>query len=187
MSTNQKPVRNSCWCRRTISRKRRRTRLRATAFPRRREVINPARDGREFSAGATQSVSSLPCRVKPSRFTRSYSDACVRRRAFGNENEPVICISPDCTAGSLLPRSRSGEDPKKRTTPEFTNSAGTEQAIQQETQLQREIPLPRQDLFQSSLRAEWWGLELSPERRFRSFAHTPRGARHRPGCRCIFS
>ena len=105
MSTNQKPARNSCWCRRTISRKRRRTRLRATAFPRRREVINPARDGREFSAGATQSVSSLPRRVKPSRFTRSYSDACVRRRAFGNENEPVICISPDCTAGSLLPRS----------------------------------------------------------------------------------
>src|SRR5437016_12143376 len=131
MSTNLKPARNSCWCRRTSSRKRRRTRLRATAFPRRREVINPARDGREFSAGATQSVSSLPRRVKPSRFTRSYSDACVRRRAFGNENEPAGCISRDRTAEVFPPEGTLGRRlRKKKEAPEFTNWAGTQPATQ---------------------------------------------------------
>src|SRR5205823_13267494 len=84
--TNQTPCRSSCWCRRTISRKRRRTRLRMTAPPRRPEVTNPARHGPEFSTGMTFNISSLARCVMPSRFTRSYSERCVRRRAFGKEN-----------------------------------------------------------------------------------------------------
>src|SRR5262249_924794 len=58
--TNQKPRRSSCWCRRTISRKRRRTRLRTTAPPRRLEVTNPARHALEFSTGITFNIRSLP-------------------------------------------------------------------------------------------------------------------------------
>lgn len=87
MSTNQKPSRSSCWCRRTISRKRRRTRLRSTAPPSRRDVMNPARHGPQFSTGRILNVRCLPRCVTPSRFRRSYCVGCVRRRAFGNENE----------------------------------------------------------------------------------------------------
>ena len=92
-STNQKPSRSSFWCRRTISRKRRRMRLRMTAPPSRPEVMNPARHGPEFSIGSTLNIRCLPRRVTPSRFTRSYCDRCVRRRALGNENEPRGAIS----------------------------------------------------------------------------------------------
>jgi hypothetical protein len=81
-----------CWCRRTISRRRRRTRLRTTAPPMRREVTKPTRHGPAFSIGATLAIRSLPRRVNPSRFTRSYSDACVRRRALGKENESARFI-----------------------------------------------------------------------------------------------
>ena len=87
MSTIQKPSRRVCWCWRTISRRRRRTRLRTTAPPMRREVTKPTRHGPEFSTGTTLAIRSLPRRVNPSRFTRSYSDACVRCRALGKENE----------------------------------------------------------------------------------------------------
>ena len=90
--TNQTPRRSSCWCRRTISRKRRRTRLRTTAPPRRPEVTNPARHGPEFSTGIAFNIRSLPRCVMPSRFTRSYSERCVRRHAFGKENEPAGAI-----------------------------------------------------------------------------------------------
>jgi hypothetical protein len=92
-STNQKPSRSSCWCRRTISRKRRRMRLRMTAPPSRREVMNPACHGPEFSTDSTLNMRYLPRRVTPSRFIRSYCDECVRRRALGNENEPRGAIS----------------------------------------------------------------------------------------------
>src|SRR4029453_14191316 len=84
---NQKSCRKSRWCRRKISRKRRRTRLRATALPRRREVMKPTRDRPEFSTATVLSISSLPRPTRPSRFTRSYSDVRVRRRCFGNESE----------------------------------------------------------------------------------------------------
>jgi len=84
------PFRSSCWCRRTISRKRRRTRLRTTAPPRRPEVTNPARHGSEFSVGIAFNIRSLPRCVIPTRFTRSYSERCVRRRVFGNENELTL-------------------------------------------------------------------------------------------------
>jgi hypothetical protein len=106
MSTKQKPARNSCWCRRTISRKRRRMRLRTTAPPIRREVTNPARDGPEFSIGATFNIRSLPYRVMPSRLTRSYSDRCLRRRLFRNENESLeaICTADPHAINLLIPR-----------------------------------------------------------------------------------
>ena len=95
MITNQTPCRSSCWCRRTISRKRRRTRLRTTAPPTRPEVTNPARHGPELSIGITFNIRSLPRCVIPFRFTRSYSERCVRRRVFGNENEFtfVVCVA----------------------------------------------------------------------------------------------
>jgi hypothetical protein len=130
--TNQTPCRSSYWCRRTISRKRRRTRLRTTAPPRRPEVMNPARQ--EFSSEITLKIRSLPRCAMPSRFTRSYSERCVRRRAFGKENEPAVDIwnanfpspgHPTSRAISQLPREfrtkevfhrRSAED-SKRTNP----------------------------------------------------------------------
>jgi hypothetical protein len=59
----------------------------------RREAINPARHGPEFSTATTLSIRSLPRRVKPSRFTCSYSEAFVRRRLFGKEKEPVGAMS----------------------------------------------------------------------------------------------
>jgi hypothetical protein len=92
MITNQTPCRNSCWCRRIISRKRRRMRLRTTAPPRRPEVTSPARQGQEFSTGITFNIRNLPRCVMPSRSTRSYSERCVRRRVFGKGNEPVDAI-----------------------------------------------------------------------------------------------
>ena len=106
ISTNQKPPRNSCWCWRTISRKRRRMRLRTTAPPMRREVTNPAREGPEFSTNATFNIRSLPRCVAPSRLTRSYSDRCVRRRFFRKENEArgAICTANPPTIDRLIPR-----------------------------------------------------------------------------------
>src|SRR5262249_41324590 len=98
--TNQTPPRSSYWCRRTISRKRRRTRLRTTAPPRRTEVTNPARQGHEFSTGITFNIRNLPRCVRPPRFTRSYSERCVRRRAFENENETTFAV---CVAKTSIP------------------------------------------------------------------------------------
>ena len=104
MITNQTLCRTSCWCRRTISRKRRRTRLRTTAPPTRPEVTNPARHGPELSIGITFNIRSLPRCVLPCRFTRSYSERCVRRRIFGNGNEFtfVVCVAK-AFAGTKLP------------------------------------------------------------------------------------
>src|SRR5262249_28503115 len=59
----------------------------------RREVIRPTRDGPEFSTAVTLSITSLPRRTRPSRFTRSYSDARVKRRAFEKENEAGCAMS----------------------------------------------------------------------------------------------
>jgi len=108
-STNQKPSRSSCWCRRTISRKRRRMRLRMTAPPSRPEVMNPARHGSEFPTGRALNMRCLPRRLTPFRFTRSYCDRCVRRRALGNENEPrgPISIGSALIIHRLVSRLRS--------------------------------------------------------------------------------
>ena len=104
MITNQTLCRSSCWCRRTISRKRRRTRLRTTAPPTRPEVTNPARHGPELSIGIAFNIRSLPRCVIPFRFTRSYSERCVRRRTFGNGNEFtfVVCVPKPLTEPSCL-------------------------------------------------------------------------------------
>lgn len=183
----------------------------------RREVTNPTRHGPEFSTETTLVIKSLPRRVKPSRFTRSYSDACVRRRVLGKENESarfmLISISyhkpercwraelrgtnlglakladPIRHAASVQQKS-SPKEPgrrllKKSDVPESRNRAAIQPAIRP---LQEEIPLLQRDwLPQSLLRAESWRLELPPARLSRSFARTPRVARHWPGCRCIFS
>ena len=125
ISTNQKPPRNSCWCLRTISRKRRRTRLRTTATPMRREVTNPARDGPEFSTNATFNIRSLPRRVVPSRLTRAYSDRCVKRRSFRKENEPrgAICTVNSPTIDRLIPRRLRPVSPRE------TRSPGTKEVF----------------------------------------------------------
>src|SRR5256885_1345956 len=72
---------------------RRRTRLRAIALPRRREVTTPARNGLAFSTASTPNTNSFPRCTTPSRFTRSNSEARVNRRVFGNENETGGAIS----------------------------------------------------------------------------------------------
>ena len=82
------------------------------------------RDKPEFSTTAVLSISSLPRRTKPSRFTRSYSDACVKRRAFEKENEvgwamsSVIWISFVIQSASVQQKSSperiSGEDFAKK-------------------------------------------------------------------------
>jgi hypothetical protein len=101
--------RSSCWCRRIISRKRRRTRLRTTAPPSRPEVTNPARHGPEFSIGIAFNIRSLPRCVIPFRFTRSYSERCVKRRVFGNDNELTFVV---CGAKSFV-RERAASRPSR--------------------------------------------------------------------------
>jgi len=86
------PCRSSCCWRRTISRKRRRTRLRITAPPTRADVMDPARHRPESSSVIAFKIRSLPRCVIPFRFTCSYSERCVRRRAFGNENELTFVV-----------------------------------------------------------------------------------------------
>jgi hypothetical protein len=73
-------------------------RLRTTAPPRRPEVTNPARHGAEFSNSIAFSIKSLPRCVIPLRFTRSYSERCVRRRVLGKDNEPnfVFRVTTTC-------------------------------------------------------------------------------------------
>ncbi len=66
--------------------------MRTTAPPRRPEVTNPARHGPEFSTGIAFNIRSLPRCVMPFCFTRSYSERCVKRRAFGKENKPASAI-----------------------------------------------------------------------------------------------
>jgi hypothetical protein len=111
MTTNQKPPRSSCWCRRTISRKRRRTRLRTTAPPSRRAVTKPARHGPQFSIGAVFNIRRLPRCVTPFRFTHSYSDRCVSRRVFGKENELGCDIASDDFPIPDWPISRATSQP----------------------------------------------------------------------------
>src|SRR6478752_6121612 len=117
MITNQTSCRSSCWCRRTISRKRRRTRLRTTAPPTRPEVTNPARHGPELSIGITFNIRSLPRCVIPFRFTRSYSERCVRRRIFGNGNEFTFVV---CVAKAFLrDQAASGRSRDSRSTAQY--------------------------------------------------------------------
>jgi hypothetical protein len=52
---------------------------------------------------------------------------------------------------------------------------------------QREIPLSQLGWLLQSLWPDSWQPDLPQARLFRSFARTPRGARHWPECRCICS
>jgi hypothetical protein len=189
--TNQISCRSSCWCRRTISRKRRRTRLRTTAPPMRPEVTNPARHGPEFSIGSTFNIRSLPRCVIPPRFTRSYSERCVRRRVFGNENELTFVVyvaktfvceraasrrSRDCEpplSTKQIFHRKSGEDFSKEKSSSLIQGA-TRQVIPRRQPVlqwyqsanqwwQLELPLQRDSSLQSPQAAGSWELDLSQE------------------------
>jgi len=121
MTTIQKSSRKSCWCLRTISLRRRRTRLRTTAPPRRRPVIKPARDAPEFCTARVASTMNLPRSAWPPSFTRSKSEVRAKRRVFGKENKRASRTSiidlaiPNRTGGfcrtaKVFPRKRSRED-----------------------------------------------------------------------------
>ena len=124
MSTIQKSCRRSYWCVRTISRRRRRTRLRKTALPTCRLVINPTREAPEFWTARTLITMNLPRSARPSRFTRLKSAVRVRRRVLGKENAraPGMSIVDLTTAielqlcraffrtAKVFPRNVSGED-----------------------------------------------------------------------------
>lgn len=121
MSTIQKSSRKSCWCLRTISRRRRRTRLRTTAFPRRPLVIKPARARPEFCTTREARTMNLPRSGWPASFTRSKSEVRVKRRVFGKENKPASRTSiidlaihnrtgGFCRTAKVFPRKRSRED-----------------------------------------------------------------------------
>ena len=121
MTTIQKSSRKSCWCLRTISRRRRRTRLRTTAPPRRPLVIKPARGAPEFRTARVASTMNLPRSAWPPSFTRSKSEVRVKRRVFGKENKRASRTSivdlaiHNRTGGfsrtaTVFPRKRSRED-----------------------------------------------------------------------------
>ena len=121
MTTIQKSSRKSCWCLRTISRRRRRTRLRTTAPPRRPLVIKPARDAPEFCTARVARTMNLPRSAWPASFTRSKSEVRVKRRVFGKENKrasrtSIIDLAIHnrtggfCRTAKVFPRKRSRED-----------------------------------------------------------------------------
>src|SRR4029453_15428930 len=121
MSTIQKSSRKSCWCLRTISRRRRRTRLRTTAPPRRPLVIKPALDAPEFCTARVASTMNLPRSAWPASFTRTKSEVRTKRRVFGKENKrasrtSIIDLAIHnrtggfCRTAKVFPRKRSRED-----------------------------------------------------------------------------
>ena len=81
--------------------------------------MNPARHGPEFSTGITFNIRSFPRRVTPSRLKRSYSEESVRRRPFGNENEPgcgmwVAKNLGDVSTKEIFPRNPAEDFSRKR-------------------------------------------------------------------------
>jgi hypothetical protein len=92
------PGKSGC-CLRTISRSRRRTRLRTTAEPMRFDVTKPARSGfrsvrpalRTGSGpGSTLKMRKAPRCERPSSFIRSNSDDWMSRRDLGKERARVM-------------------------------------------------------------------------------------------------
>ena len=121
MTTIQRPSRKLCWYLRTISRRRRLTRLRTTALPRRPLVIKPARVAPEFCTVRAARTMNLPRSAWPPSFTRSKSEVCVKRRVFGKENKPAPRTSiidlatydrtgDFCRTAKVFRRKRSRED-----------------------------------------------------------------------------
>ena len=84
ITTNQSPSRNLARCARTISRSRRRVRLRMTAFPIRFDVTNPARNS--FSPVASvPRIKNAPRCAEPSFFTRANSAGWTSRFRLGKD------------------------------------------------------------------------------------------------------
>jgi hypothetical protein len=109
--------------------------------------MNPARQGPEFSTGITFNISSLPRRVTPSRLKRSYSEESVRRRAFGNENEPAFGM---WAAKNLYPGtscSRGGRDCECTTSVQKKSSPGIQRKISREKETGRFIARATQQVF----------------------------------------
>lgn len=179
------PCRSSCWCRRTISRKRRRTRFRTTAPPTRPEVTNPARHTQQFSIASAFSITSLPRCVIPFRFTRSYSERCVSRHVFGNDNELtfVVCVAKPFVRDRAAQDALANHGPRLSTKEIFHRNPGgrllkeknfsvTAQAATPQVfprcqpanrWWQLELRLQRDSSLQSSQGAESWELDLSQE------------------------
>jgi len=87
ISTIQKPSFNRGRVSRTISRSRLRARLRMTALPMRREVINPTRmPGSEVLS--TLNTMNFPDHELPPFLTFPNSEALARRAAFGKRKVP---------------------------------------------------------------------------------------------------
>jgi hypothetical protein len=84
-TTNQKPFRNRGCSVRTMSRNRRRTRLRTTAPPIRFEVTKPTRKNFSSFCGSTPNRSARPRCVVPSFLTRVNSTGRTRRFVLGND------------------------------------------------------------------------------------------------------
>ena len=88
------------------------------------------------------------------------------------------------------PRDSREKTSQKENAAELTNRAVSELAIpllQRETQLfqRRKSRLLTPDCL--LLGADSWRVEFSSARLSQSFAHTPQGVQHWPGCRYIFS
>ena len=86
ISTSQIPARILCWCVRTVSRRRRRTRLRTTAPPTRFDVTKPARNAGSSATARTPSTRVPPRWVAPSAFTCAKSPGRTSRFVFGKVN-----------------------------------------------------------------------------------------------------
>jgi hypothetical protein len=77
------PGATSCRCSLRISRRRRRIRLRLTAFPSAFLTLHPNRLSSK-PLGRRKTVNWLVDRRRPSRYTASYSARCTRRQPRGN-------------------------------------------------------------------------------------------------------
>ncbi len=101
ITTSHKPDGSRCWCRRKISRKRRRVRLRTIAWPTRRDVTMPTRAGVFSSASRKNASVRQPLRtLAPSRFTRWNSASAVSRHDLGK-------VAIRCEIVTLSPRAPS--------------------------------------------------------------------------------
>jgi hypothetical protein len=88
-TTSQTPARNRRWAVRTISRSRRRTRLRTTAVPMCFGVTNPARnDFSSFTLSAPR-TRKRPRSAVPCPFTRANSAGRMSRFVFGKESPDI--------------------------------------------------------------------------------------------------
>jgi hypothetical protein len=86
MTTTSQPGSSNARCRRQISRKRRRKRLRVTALPTLREVTNPNRVALCAGFGATLRRNNRPCAERPSERTNANSRLSRMRVARGNRS-----------------------------------------------------------------------------------------------------